>query len=75
MDGSCLVTYSGHTGPINAMVLSRDGLTLYTCSKDKTAKSYNVTSGVILVDFVGHKDAILCMTLGQDYTNTNKLYL
>lgn len=75
MDGSCLVTYSGHTGLINAMVLSRDGLTLYTCSKDKTAKSYNVTSGVILVDFVGHKDAILCMTLGQDYTNTNKLYL
>ena len=56
----------GHTDGIITIILAKDEKTLYSCSHDKTIRSWDVTTGRQIVSYVGHKDFVTSVILSKD---------
>jgi WD40 repeat protein len=55
-----------HTSGINSLLISGDGKTLVTCSKDGSAGIWELESGAVLGVVRGHADGIVCAAISPD---------
>jgi WD40 repeat protein len=59
-------TLTEQSSTVSAMVLSADGLTLFTGSDDQTVKQWDLLQGRCMRTFVGHKDVVTVLALSVD---------
>lgn len=64
-DGKEQLTFIGHTGPIHALAVSRDGQAVLTGSGDKTMKLWDAATGKESHGFRGHEGAVTCVALSS----------
>lgn len=57
---------NSHDGLIQALVLSKDGKTLFSGSADNTIKIWNANTGQLKSTLVGHTDAVLSLAVDSD---------
>ncbi|KAG1654342.1 hypothetical protein FOA52_009003 [Chlamydomonas sp. UWO 241] len=55
-----------HTSGVNSLIISGDGKTLITCSKDGSAGIWELESGAVLGVVRGHSDGIVCAAISPD---------
>jgi WD40 repeat protein len=55
-----------HTGGVNAVHLTSDGATVWTASKDATARAWSVASGECTGVLAGHGDSVNSVALSAD---------
>jgi eukaryotic-like serine/threonine-protein kinase len=65
-EGTLLVTYEGHAGPVNSVSFSPDGSELLTGSDDGTLRRWNTFSGEELSGLSGHADAVSSVAFSPD---------
>lgn len=58
--------FVGHTADIDQVVLSRDGLTALTASRDKTLILWDIQTGQIIRHFEGHSDWATSVAFSPD---------
>ena len=68
LTGSQTATLSGHTGHINSLTYSLDGIFLVSGSVDKTIKLWDVQTGGIIKTFCGHTDQVYSVSISADCT-------
>jgi WD40 repeat protein len=57
----------GHTGLINCVVFSPDGIHLVSCSDDKTVRVWDVKSGALVAGpYEGHTDSVNSVAFSPD---------
>ena len=61
-----LYTISGHSDSILLLAVSQDSLTLFSSSKDKTIKVWNLKTGELVQTLVGHSCAVKDMFLNSN---------
>lgn len=59
--GKLLLTYSGHTGRVNALSWSPDSQEIASASADKTVQVWNATTGALVFTYRGHTMPILAI--------------
>jgi WD40 repeat protein len=57
--GRRIVTFTGHTGPVNAIASNRDGSIAVSCSSDTTLRVWDLQAGRCLASFEGHRDEVM----------------
>lgn len=57
---------AGHTGGVNAALLTPDGARALTASKDCTARVWDAATGRCLHVLIGHSDAVVAAALSAD---------
>jgi WD40 repeat protein len=57
---------TGHTGAVNSVAFSPDGVRLSTASEDKTARVWNAATGELLHTLSGHGDAVFAAPFSPD---------
>ena len=66
--GSQTAVLSGHTGTVESLAFSSDGILLVSGSDDTTAKLWDVQTGGVVKTFYGHTDYIHCVSISPDHT-------
>ena len=56
----------GHTGAVTSVVLSSDGLYLYSGSWDKSIRKWSTASGQLVRKFKGHTDYVTTVAVSSD---------
>ncbi|KAH8849044.1 WD repeat-containing protein 86 [Schistosoma japonicum] len=69
----CIITFEGHTQPITAMEIFKDGEILLTASIDNTIRSWFTESGIQQYVFVGHKGTIVSMNIDSKILYTGSI--
>ncbi|KAF8589857.1 WD40 repeat-like protein [Ramaria rubella] len=65
----CLQVFEGHSGTVNSVLFTPDGMKLISCSSDKTVCIWEVETGRPIVTYLeGHTDRIECMDISPDGT-------
>ena len=64
--GSQVALLSGHTGPVNSLVFSSDGISLVSGSDDKTVKLWDVQTGGVVNTFYGHTGWVTSVSISAD---------
>ena len=54
-----VINLKGHTGTVNSVTFSPDGMQILTASGDATARIWDAHTGVELKKFEGHKNSVL----------------
>ncbi|KAK9840975.1 hypothetical protein WJX81_003475 [Elliptochloris bilobata] len=57
---------AGHTGGVNAALLTADGARVLTLSKDCTARVWDAATGACLHVLIGHSDGVVAAALSAD---------
>ncbi len=65
-DGAVLRTFTGHTGPVDGVAVSGDGVWLATGSDDKTVKVWQMADGANPLTFTGHTAAVRAVAFSPD---------
>ena len=59
------MTFTGHTGQVNRVAFSRDGLRLFSCSHDDTLRVWDTSTGrELLSPLTGHSGEVCALALG-----------
>ncbi|KAF8986669.1 WD40-repeat-containing domain protein, partial [Cyathus striatus] len=66
--GKLLNELKGHSGWVNSVAISQDGITIVSGSNDKTVRVWNSHSGKLLNRLKGHSDSVLSVAISQDGT-------
>ena len=66
--GALLLTLTGHTSEVLAVVLTPDDTQVVSASKDKTLKVWALRSGTELRTLAGHRDSVNAVALTPDGT-------
>ncbi len=61
MNGQCLKTLKGHTGPIHAVAFSADGRTIASGSGDQTIRLWDIKTGQCFSVLKGHTSHVLSL--------------
>ena len=56
----------GHSSVVKKAILSHDGKTLFTASRDKTIKAWDVESGLEIKTFFGHTHTVNSLDISSD---------
>jgi WD40 repeat protein len=64
--GKLLATLKGHTGKVNCLSYSADGLQLASGSSDRTIRLWNVARRCLEATLVGHTSHVLCLSYRAD---------
>jgi WD40 repeat protein len=65
---SLLRTLDGHSGSVNDVTLTRDGLRALSCSWDNTVKVWDLESGRELLSLTGHTASVSAVVVTPDGT-------
>lgn len=57
---------SGHKRSIKTILLSRDGLIVYSAASDKEVRAWSTTDGTCLGIGSGHTGIVVCLTLSRE---------
>ena len=58
--------FSGHTKPLQALIMSRDGKMLASAGQDQTARLWDVGTGHLLATLKGHTNTVNSITFSPD---------
>ncbi|XP_031573775.1 uncharacterized protein LOC116307638 [Actinia tenebrosa] len=56
--------FEGHTGAVCALKVSQGKL--FTCSADKTTKSFDIQTGECVKEYIGHHHAVNCLEISDN---------
>jgi len=62
----CLKRLMGHTGGVSALLVSPDGLSIYSASWDNTIGVWNRVTGERMGSWTGHTDEVLALSITAD---------
>ena len=66
--GSQIAVLSGHTGSVNSVTYSSDGVSLVSGSNDRTVRLWDVQTGGVDKTFHGHTQGVCSVSISADYT-------
>ena len=79
--GRQVAIFSGHTGSVNSLVFSSDGISLISGSNDKTVKLWDVQTGGVVKTFYGPTRWVTSVSISADCSmiasgsNDGRIYL
>merc|ERR1712062_775873 len=56
--------FQGHRGPITGLTFARNKNVLYSCSKDRSVKTWDLDQRAYVETLFGHQDTVSCITSG-----------
>lgn len=65
IETSCRAVLTGHKRSVRALVVSRDGLLLYSAAADKEIRAWNI-EGACLAVLTGHTANVVALALSRD---------
>ena len=66
--GTCLATWTGHTGRVTSCAFSPDGTRVVSGANDQSLKLWDVASGTCLATWTGHTSGVTSCAFSPDGT-------